>query len=255
MNRLLLASTLLLLIQCAPGAYAQSIRQFDVTIKFDKSMKVKVVEDITVDLGTEGKSGFIRSVPEAHFKGERFAKEVVGGVENDTPNQYENDENGNVSLIIRAPGVVARGIHTYRIGYESDSAMTIDGDKAKFTWDASGTQVKIPIDKMKVLISLPSEVGAGESVETTATKAGDAKGVKIEKSAGFIKYTTDFIYPGQSLIINATFPSEIFQPKTALDKSQTFFDTTTGRVILIIAALMFLALVFSAVLAKRDHMR
>jgi len=234
------------------AVHAESIKQLDVTLTFDKSLKVKVVEDITVDLGPEGKGEFIRTIPEEHFKGDRSAKEIVGTLEKDTNNRYESDGDGNFSLIIGAPGVVEKGVHTYRIVYESETAAHIEEDKTILTWDASG-KIKVPIDKMSVLLSLPSGV-AVDKIETTATKGGDSKGVKVEKTASFIKYQTDFVYPGQSLVINASFPAEGFKPTTTLDKSGAFFDTTPGRVILIIGVLMIVALAFSAILTKRDHM-
>lgn len=253
MKRFIAICALLIISNLPLAAHAETIKQLDVTITFDKSMKVKVVEDLTVDLGPEGKGEFIRTIPEEHFKGERSAKEIVGSLEKDTTNRYESDGDGNVSLIIGAPGVVEKGIHTYRIVYESETAARIEDDKTLFTWDASG-KTKVPIDKMSVLLSLPSGVSV-DKIETTATKGGDAKAVKIEKTASFIKYQTDLAYPGQAFVINATFPAEGFKPRTSLDKSGDFFETTPGRVLLIVGVLMIIALAFSAMLAKRDHMR
>lgn len=252
MKRFVAICSLLIVSNLPLAAHSESIKQLDVTIAFDKSMKVKVVEDLTVDLGPEGKGEYIRTIPEEHFKGDRSAKEIVGSLEKDTTNRYESDGNGNVSLIIGAPGVVEKGIHTYRIVYESETAARIEDGKTNFTWDASG-KTKDPIDKMSVLLSLPSGVTV-DKIESTATKGGDAEEVKIEKTASFIKYKTDFVYPGQSFVVNATFPAEGFQPRTSLDKSGDFFDTTPGRVLLIVGVLMIIALAFSAMLAKRDHM-
>lgn len=234
------------------AAQAEVIKQLDVTITFDKSMKVKIVEDITVDLGPDGKREFIRTIPEEHFKGDRSAKEIVGSLERDTTNRYDSDGDGNVSLIIGAPGVVEKGVHTYRIGYESENAARMEDGKSIFTWDVSG-KAKSPIDKVSVLLSLPSGVSV-DKVETTATKNGETKGVKVEKTASFIKYQTDFVYPGQSFVINATFPGDDFKPTTSMDKSGEFFDTTPGRVILIIGVMMIIALIFAGMLSKRDHM-
>ncbi|WP_201353165.1 DUF2207 domain-containing protein [Hydrogenimonas urashimensis] len=216
--------------------FAESIRQYDVTIDLHEDGSLDVEEIIDYDFGTAQRHGIFRDIPK-NVTG-RYGPRSIGLADfrvmrDNAPEPFETlnvlgDAGAMVRLKIGRGDIFLTGLHRYTIDYRvAHGILRMDDGRDAMRWNAIGTGWEVPIHNVHVMIRVPEKL-AQQSV-TPRTFSGPygsiATRAKIEKSgARLYEATIDSLRPHEGLTVELAFEKE------ALGQSGDFNEGVWGWV-------------------------
>lgn len=215
MKRLIFLVFLLIYLLFLNPTFAASswvIDNFNSDISIEKSGKVDVKENISVDFNDLEKHGIYRDIPLVYDQSGKkiYTKINVQKVErNDKNEKYDLSNNGN-NLRIRVgdPDVTISGSQKYLIKYEAIGVISSYKDFDELYWNATGNEWETDIKSATTTITLPENSilkatcyqGSHRSKESCSLN-------KDANSATF--HSTRILYPGEGLTIALGFKKGI----------------------------------------------
>jgi uncharacterized membrane protein YgcG len=144
-------------------AGAERITSYAAQIMIRRDGSILVTETITYDFGSDRRHGIFRVIPvRLHYDGshDRIYPVTVRSVRSpDAPGQYTVHDDGSfVRIRIGDPAQTITGQHTYILSYRVRGGLTAAAGGDRLSWNAVGTQWKVPIDRATVQVGGPAAV-------------------------------------------------------------------------------------------------
>lgn len=222
-----LSLLLLLLLSCAPTAFAQYdwiITNFHTKITVQKDSSLIVEEKIDTDFSLKAKHGIYRDIPIKYTrKGNNYKfrlKILEITDENDAPWNYVKSYDGeHVSLKIGNADITYREPKTFNIKYEVKRATNFFGEHAEVYFNATGNEWDTVIRKASSEVTIPN--GAKKSSLKATCYTGTFGSIeqdcetKIKNNNTFTFTSNKELDPGEGLTIVAGFPLDIVKKPPA----------------------------------------
>lgn len=255
-----LIGCLLLIILGSTAAHAQTqdtevITKFVSDIQVRADSTVSVTETISViSTGDQIKRGIYRDFPTRYTDrlGNRYVVgfAVVSVTRDGLPEDYhvENRSNGKRVYIGNADRLIPTGPHTYVLTYTTNRQLGFFSDHDELYWNVTGNGWSFPILTASAFVRLPS--GISESDIQTDGYTGPQGSTQKEYSAAkqgdsAVAFTaTTTLQPGSGLTIVVGWPKGVVAEPSWQQKARWLLSDNKG----IIAAILFLALIFFAYL-------
>lgn len=213
-------AVLLLTLLPVTAQAAERIDLFESDIRVLPDGKMKVREDITVNIRHEEiRHGIFRDFPTSYKDASGHVYRVGFDVENvlfdGSPVSYKvsRRSNGVRIQIGDADKWAPRGKHTYSIYYETSGQLSFFKDHDELYWNATGNGWKFPIERAVAHVTLPEGVPAREITWYTGPQGSrdrNAEGTIDGNSAAFS--TTNPLGSGEGLTIAVAFDKGFFTP-------------------------------------------
>lgn len=233
------------------NADAEVITEFTSDIQVRADSTLSVTERISVvSTGDQIRHGIYRDFPTRYTDrlGNRYVVgfAVVSVTRDGSSEDYhvENRSNGKRVYIGSADRFIPTGPHTYVLTYTTNRQLGFFSDHDELYWNVTGNGWSFPILKTSAFVRLPS--GISESDIQTDGYTGpqgsaqkEYSAAKQENSTAAFAATTT-LQPGSGLTIVVGWPKGFVAEPSWQQKARWLLSDNKG----IIAALLFLALVF-----------
>jgi len=197
--------------------FAESIRQYDVTIDLHGDGSLDVKEVIDYDFGTARKHGIFRDIPK-NVVG-RYGMRSIGlgdfsVMRDGEPEPFETlgvsgDAGAMVRLKIGRGDLFLTGTHRYTIAYRvAHGILSMKDGRDAMRWNAVGTGWEVPIERARVLIRVPEELTKHpvESRTFSGPYGSTSTRALIErKSPELYEATIDHLGPHEGLTVELAF--------------------------------------------------
>ena len=240
----------------ARGDDGWSIAGFDVDLAIRADSGLDVVETVDADFAVP-KHGILREIPVryavgAHQYALRFR---LLGVDDGEGRSYATSVDYAENLVrirIGDPDFVVQGRNRYRIRYRVQRAILwegnqawADGGRAVLRWNATGTEWQVPIERSRVTVHLPRDLGDSQlSYDAWVGRFG-ASGRDFRKrrvDARTIEYETGRLAAREGITVEVTMPADaVARPGTARRLGWWLMDNFPYAVFPMTAGLCFLA--------------
>jgi uncharacterized protein (TIGR04222 family) len=161
-----LALTFAAALALVPAAAARAddsrwmITGFDVSLAIGGDGTLDVTETIAARFDTP-KHGIFREIPvryavAGHLYDIRMHLKAVTDAGGNPLTHTVSDEENKTVLKIGDPGRTLTGPATYVIRYRVARAVLWEGDHAVLRWNATGTEWRVPIERVSVIVNLPA---------------------------------------------------------------------------------------------------
>lgn len=219
MNARRALAALLLALAVASPARADlggwSIADFDVRLTIRPDGTLDVNETITADFA-EPRHGIYREIPirydvGLHLYDLRFR---LLGVDDGRGNRWgtrTDHEANKVRIRIGDADRTVSGRQVYQIRYQVDRAILHEGDHAVLRWNATGTEWRVPMGQVEVLVDLPQPLRAGDVSYTAWTGAYGSKEKDFHESrpdASTIRFETGGLRPREGISVEVVMPAD-----------------------------------------------
>lgn len=226
MKKLIFLIFLLIYFFLPQSTFAESpwiIKEFNSNISIEKSGKVNVKENISVDFNSLEKHGIYRDIPLIYKQAgtKLYTKINVLKVErNNNSEKYNLSNNGN-NLRIRVgnPDLTISGPQKYLIEYEAIGVISSYKDFDEFYWNVTGNDWEADIESAGATIILP---------ENSVLKAacyegpiGSKESCSLNKNSSSATFhSTRILYSGEGLTVAVGFKKGIIP----ILSSKTFYN-------------------------------
>lgn len=142
----------------------EEIVAFNAQYNIHADGRVRVVEDIVYDFGSEDRHGIFRTIPttKTNTEGKQYRLDFDDfSVTNkaNLPYRFQlTNSSGQIELKIGDPDSTVTGIVDYRIAYTVSGALTYFSDHDELYWNVTGDRWDIPIASSQATITLPTNV-------------------------------------------------------------------------------------------------
>jgi hypothetical protein len=245
-RRLGLAIAVIALLN-APALARERILLFKSDVRIGSDGTLRVTETIRVMAeGKEIRRGILRDFPTKYSTPQGLNQNVGfrlisvsrdGAVES---HSVEDISNGKRIRIGSRDVMLRKGVHEYRIAYETTRQLGFFADYDELYWNASGHGWTFSIDSIEALITLPP---GGKTVQLdayTGAMGDTGKDYKVHNLAnGQILFTTTKpMPPGSGLTVAVAFPKGLVPEPTAEDKLYLLLHDNQSLVYLYVGLLI-----------------
>lgn len=219
MNTRKCLAILLLVFTAATPARADlggwSIADFDARLEIRADGMLDVTEIITADF-FEPRHGIYREIPVRydvglHLYDLRFRLIGVDDLQGNRWGTKTDHEANKVRIRIGDADRTVMGRQVYRIRYQVARAILHEGDHAVLRWNATGTEWRVPIDRVEVTVDLPELLEEGGVSHTAWTGAYGSKQQDFRASRpddSTIRFETDGLKPYEGISVEIVMPAE-----------------------------------------------
>lgn len=204
------AALLSALVLLASAAGAETIRDFDTTVRLAPATEFEVEERIVWDFGSDRRHGIIRRIPVRYDRGRAADWRVRVDVESVTdgqgnPLRFGSREGGGyVELKIGDPDSWVTGEREYRIRYRVARGLLYFEDHDELYWNATGTEWEVPIESASTTVELPAGA-SGEGLRTACfagPRGSSLADCSAEVSGDAVRFAAnDTLAPGSGLTV------------------------------------------------------
>jgi uncharacterized membrane protein YgcG len=235
----------------AQTAGPEEILEFGSDISVHANGTMTVIETIRVRAtGQRIRRGIYRDFPttyrDTYGNQVKVRFEVTGVQRNGRPEPYRSEARSNgVRTYIGDPDVIiGRGVHGYRITYETDRQIGFFEDWDELYWNVTGNGWIFPIRSASATVRLPGDAKVTRA--TAYTGPFGARGTDFESSIegqGNIRFaTTRSLAANEGLTIVVAWPKGFVAEPGAANRVGYFLDD--NRVLLIAAAAFAVVLIY-----------
>lgn len=225
------------------------VKDFNSEITVNKDSSLDIVETITADCGSGiDKHGIFRILPEVvNVEGKGKIKTPVEliSITDSVGNPYnyttsKNAGNKTVTWKIGDANRTVQGVNVYVIRYKVKNAIRFwNNDFDELYWNLTGNYWDLEIDKAKIKVIFPKEVGSQNTkIDLYAGSLGE-KGNNLAnyiwKSENILEFNPSrTIYKGEGITAAITFPKNIF-----IQYKPGFWETYHNYFFLLIPIVVF----------------
>jgi uncharacterized membrane protein YgcG len=174
----------LVVLGAGPARADEHIPSYEVDVTIGANGTIAVVETIDYDFGSTPHHGIYRDIPTTLGYDDRYERVFpldVDSVSSPTaPDRYEVEDPGAGITRIRIgdPDQEITGEHVYEIRYRVEGALNAFGDHVELSWNATGDEWEVGIDRVRVVVHAPAPIQrvACFSGETGSTEPCSAAG-------------------------------------------------------------------------------
>ena len=220
---------------------AEEIRNFHALIEIGADAKLTVTETIAVNVeGRQISRGIFRDIPLRYEDEIGRIREVRLDVQsvtrNGKPENYTTERSSGV-LRIRigdAAMLLPRGLHTYKITYETTRQIRYFNDHDELYWNVTGNGWDFPILQSSAEIRLPTNSQATGATYYTGRYGSTEQAARaIQRDGGnrvFIE-ATRVLAPREGLTAVVAFPKGVVAPLSAAERKADWWHDNLGWMI------------------------
>ena len=240
--RYLLLTCFLFFFTVFPGLSAHAdevIRNYDVAVDVQKNGDIIVTETLQVNVENKHiRHGIFRDLPRYFMDKDKkrfpYGYKIIS-VQLDGHKEPYKKSTGQNNLRIRigkADRMVPTGLHRYVIKYRVKNQIRYFADYDEIYWNATGTYWAFPIEKVKVVVHLPTE-GFVQQSAYTGYRGQSGQDYSFEKNGqNYVFKTTRPLKSREGITIALGFEKGIVDPPSRLDEFQIWWYNNGSLVIL-----------------------
>ncbi|MDZ7726283.1 MAG: DUF2207 domain-containing protein [Candidatus Campbellbacteria bacterium] len=141
----------------------ETIEEFNTVLEIREDGVLEVEETIRYRFVSDDRHGIYREIPKTYEENGEKYKLIIPefSVNSDTaPNKIKReDSNSRYVLRIGDPNeTISSGLHTYKISYTAENAVSFYEEFDEIYWNATGSEWDVPIERASFTIRLPEEL-------------------------------------------------------------------------------------------------
>ena len=188
----------------------EKIEEFNVVITVRADGTVVVDEEIKVQVaGKKIKRGIYREALNKH-RGQTCQIEVLktwrDGVS--VPFIVENRGERTRIRIVRDAGLLSHGPHTFRLKYEVQNRLTVEGNERTLDWNVTGIRWSFPIDGVSASVKLPELIDRVEGSAKFRKGSENSPGIYDPEKNTVRFATSKVVNPGDGFGIHVSWTQD-----------------------------------------------
>lgn len=224
MKKLIFIALLLYGVQFA-FSQAFTIKEFDVTIKVNKSGYIQVNEVISVHFN-ESRRGIYRDIIFKYTYGEKNYRTPISNIKVKGEDVKISGNGAAKRIRIGNPTKYIRGDKTYDISYTVKGPFITNATYDEFYWNITGNDWEAPIELVKYKIELPDDIQIPTSdlkIYSGTYGSGNTLDSSYIQQGGRIIYgnNSERLNPGEGITISIKLPLGYIDKENVVDLSKS----------------------------------
>ena len=187
------------------SATSEKVLSFHAELSVQPDSSILVDETITVNVAGEGiKRGIYREVLNTHH-GQDCAIRVVETWRDGESVPFKTEEHGQRTRIriVRDEGLLSHGTHSFRVKYEIQNRVEVQGTSRTLEWNVTGIRWGLPIHAASARVRLPEAIDvSGVQCSSKLRSVSDEVPGEYDRETNEFRFTTgNTVEPGDGFAI------------------------------------------------------